>query len=256
MYAYIQTAKLAAMEKFQGGVLGLIAGYFLRALALVPLLFLWRGFAAQGADLSDFTLNTLLSYTWYSALLSPMLSIQTPLTFWNYQGGAIDLYRRPMGLFGQVIAQTAGGWLPALLLYALPMLLAGPLLGIEVLPKSPWFLPSLLMTVSLGFALDILYFCLLLRLQNIMWLSNVIRLAVAALFSGAVIPLALLPWGLGDVFALLPFGSLANAPLTLVTGTAGAAGIIPLQLLWNVLLWALAYVVFVGSRERMVSYGG
>jgi len=256
MFAYIQTAKLAAMEKFQGGVLNLLIGYALRALALVPLMFLWRSFAEQGADLGGLSLAQLLSYTYAGALLEPLLNIQSPASHWHYEGTIIDLYKRPMGVFGQLISQTAGGWAPVLALYTLPMLLLSPLLGVSVIPKTPWFFLSLMFTVSLGFALDFLYACLIIRLQNIVWLGMAIRSAVMALFSGAVIPFGLLPWGIGEVFKALPFGSLAGAPLSLLTGMSDALNVIPLQIVWNLLLWPLAGFVFAKSRERMVSYGG
>ena len=69
-------------------------------------------------------------------------------------------------------------------------------------------------------------------------------------------PFALLPWGIGPALELLPFGSLAGAPLAVFAGIADPYRVIALQALWNLALWPLAMLAFCGSRERMVSYGG
>jgi len=71
-----------------------------------------------------------------------------------------------------------------------------------------------------------------------------------------VIPFDLLPWGMGGIFRLLPFGSLAAAPLVVFVGQAEFADVFPLQIIWNLILWPLAALAFSGSREKMVSYGG
>jgi ABC-type uncharacterized transport system permease subunit len=89
-----------------------------------------------------------------------------------------------------------------------------------------------------------------------MWLTYTLRNAVTLLLSGAVVPFDLLPWGMGAFFKLLPFGSLAAAPLSVFVGIAQASDLFPLQIFWNMILWPLATIAFVKSREKMVSYGG
>ena len=67
------------------------------------------------------------------------------------------------------------------------------------------------------------------------------------MLSGAVIPLALLPWGLGDVLEWLPFASLAWAPLSIYTGIGDAPRLIALQVFWA--LRALAARGLAVARE-------
>ena len=43
------------------------------------------------------------------------------------------------------------------------------------------------------------------------------------LMSGALLPLAYYPWGLGEVFAWLPFAAMAWAPLAIYTSPLGIA---------------------------------
>jgi ABC-2 type transport system permease protein len=247
---------MSAAGKLNGGILALFAGYLLKIVYLLPMVFLWQSIAESGADLGGFTLPQLLTYTCVSSLFGAQLNLQSADSAWDWDVPLIDHYRRPATVFGQIICRTAGGWLPGLMFFSLPMLLILPGLGVGVIPESGWFYPCFILTVSLGFAVDFLLVCLVIRMRNNVWVVHSLRTAVMLLFSGSVIPLDMLPFGLGEAFRLLPFGSLAAAPLSLYVGTEPAADIIPLQILWNTVLWPLAALAFKCTKERMVSYGG
>ena len=74
---------------------------------------------------------------------------------------------------------------------------------------------------------------------------------------GALIPFIFFPWGLGKIFALLPFGSVGNAPLTIYTGMESEImKIIGIQIFWNIVLWIVGIKIFIKSEERMISFGG
>jgi ABC-2 type transport system permease protein len=252
---YMKTAQTALSGRTNGGIVYLLPQMALKIIYLIPLLFLWRVVTAGGAD-SEMTLPQLLCYTYSNALLGDLLIVKTYLTDWDYDSKSTALFTRHMSVYGQVISRTVGEWAPTLLLFSLPMALVAPLFGISLLPQSAWFLPSLLLCVSLGFAMEFLFFCVTLRLRNVSWLTMVIRSALASFFSGTVIPFRILPFGLDRWMTYQPFGSLGGAPLSLLVGTAEAAEIIPVQLFWNVLLWSAAVFWFNKSRERMVSFGG
>ena len=250
------TVKMSASAKLNGGVFALFAGYMLRIVYLLPLVFLWRSLAQGGADLGGFSLGQLLTYTCVSSILSSQLNVHSGAMTWYYNGQILDLYRRPKTIFGQLIVTTIGGWLPELELFSLPMALIVPLFGVNMIPATFWFFPCLALSISLGFAVDFLFVCFIIRMKNANWMAYVLRRALTLLLAGSVIPFDLLPWNMGRVFRLLPFGSLAAAPLALFTGMADYAEIIPLQIIWNIVLWPLAILAFARSREWMVSYGG
>ncbi len=255
MLAYWQSAKMSCLEKINGGLLHLLPDIAVQTFTLLPLLFLWRVLLTSGVD-AGMSLPQMLSYTYVSALLSELLTVRTAATGWLSEGMLLRLYGRPLSVLGQLAAQTAGGWLPMLLFFSLPLTLLAPALGISLRPATPLFFPSLLLCVSLGFAMDFLFACLSIRLRGMQWLVDRIRMAVVALFSGAVIPLRLLPFGLGGLLRFQPFASLGGAPLSLLTGAAEPREVLGLQLLWNLLLWPLVLIVFKKSQERIVSYGG
>jgi len=256
MSKYLKTAQMEWRAQTNGGLIYLFPNIIINLLYLLPLMFLWRVIAGdEGADVG-MTLAQLLTYTYVNALLSEMLVVRTFASAWNYNGQLLNLFGRPFTVFGQIMAQTMGGWVPMLVVFSLPMLILAPLFGISVMPATGWFFPSLLLCISLGFAIDFIFSCLTIRLRNAAWLTFSIRMAVVALFSGTMIPFRILPFGLTTFFELQPFGSLGGAPLSLFVGTSDPARIIMIQMFWNAVLWPAAMLWFAQSRERQVSYGG
>ncbi len=246
---------MCAASKTSGGVIYMLPDVLISLLYLVPLLFVWRtvmsGGGAAGVDMRQ-----ALTYAYINALFGQMLVVQSELTEWNYSGQIINLFLRPYSLFGQVISRTIGRWLPMLCVYSLPMLAIAPLVGINTLPANWYALPSMLLCIYLGFAIDFLFACLAMRLRNVNWLIHVVRMAIISFFSGSVIPFKLLPQWIAQILELQPFGSLGGAVLAIYSGISAPIPIIATQIAWNVILWPLAIIIFKKSQEVMMSYGG
>lgn len=255
MYRYYYTAKLSAIEKTNGGMIYLLPDILIKAFTLIPLVYLWRVVMSSGAEVG-MTMSQMMSYTYASALLSEMLVVKTAATGWLSEGTLLKLYGRPLSVLGQLSALTVGRWVPMLLLFSLPMALVAPVFGISLMPESVWFFPSLLLCISLGFAVDCFFACLSIKLRNMSWLIDRIRMAIIALFSGTVIPIRLLPFGLDQWMRFQPFAALGGSPLSIFVGAADVRSTIFMQLVWNVVLWPLALLAFKKSQEGMVSYGG
>jgi ABC-2 type transport system permease protein len=88
------------------------------------------------------------------------------------------------------------------------------------------------------------------------WLISRIRVAIVSILSGTVIPISLMPFGIAEVLRYQPFASLGGAPLSLFVGAADPGETLLLQILWNLIFWPFALLVFRRSQEGMVSYGG
>jgi len=252
---YFKTAQTALRTQTNGGIVYMFPQIITKIIYLVPLMFIWRIVTSSGVD-AGMTLNQLLSYTYVNALLSNVLIVDTFINDWDSAGKCAILFTRPMSIFGQVISRTVGEWMPTLLLFSLPMALIAPLFGIQIIPQTLWVIPSLILCASLGFAFEFLFFCVTLRLKNVVWLMWVIRSAVVSFFSGTVIPFKILPFGMEKWMAYQPFSSLGGAPLSLYIGSAEPIQIIPVQIFWNVVLWTAAVIWFSKSKEKMVSFGG
>jgi len=248
---YIKTAQTALRGQINGGIVYMFPQILLKIIYLVPLMFIWRIITVSGVD-AGMELSQLLSYTYVNALLSDIMITRTH----DLEDEGVSLFTRPIPVFGHVISRAVGGWIPALLLFSLPMALAAPLFGIQIIPRTIWVLPSLMLCASLGFAFEFIFYCVTVRLRNVSWLAYVIRSAIVSFFSGTVIPFKILPFGFDRWMAFQPFGSLGGAPLSLYVGTSEPMQIIPVQVFWNMIIWSAAAIWFKKSRERMVSFGG
>lgn len=255
MTKYLKTARMAALEKTNGGIFYLLPDVAIKLFTLIPLIFLWRAVLLSGVQVG-MSLEQMLSYTFVGGLLADLLVVKTPASGWLSEGVLLKLYGRPISVLGQLAALTAGGWMPMLLLFSLPAVLLAPLLGVSLRPASPYFFLSLLLCISLGFAVDVLFACLSIKLRNMSWLVSRIRVAIVSLLSGTVIPIRLLPFGLAEAMQYQPFASLGGAPLSVFVGIGDARQILLLQMMWNAILWPIALFVFRKSQEGMVSYGG
>ena len=247
--ASIQTIKTAARRKINDGILSLLPDFLLRLFCMIPLLLIFRTLSGNGENGID--LPQLQSYTWASFLLRDWLNIQTFLSGWNNDTGLFKCFLRPMGLIRSVVLETIGEQLPNLLLFSLPLALLSYPFGVNLAPKSWLFFPSLLLCILLGFAVDFLFACLALRLR-VPWLCYVIRQAVSTVCSGSLIPFSLLPKGAAVFFRIQPFGSLAAAPLSLLSDGTNGGVILLLQIFWNLCCWPLALVLMRRMRERLV----
>lgn len=254
--AGVATAKLCLKEQSYFGFANLLAQYLLQAGALAALLMIWRSLFLQGVDLEGMRLEQFYTYTVLSTVLAPLLNIHTPASGWLHDGTMLGLYQRPAGIFAQLAAHTIGGWAMRLLCLSLPVLVIAFACGLDMRPASFLFFPSLLLSVLQGFAVDFLFACLLIRMHNLEWTVHCLREALTALLTGSLIPFAVLPWGIGDLLQLSPFGTLAGAPLGIYTGLSEPGIILVAQIIWNLILWPLAIYCFKASGERMVSYGG
>lgn len=259
---YTATIMMCAKQRFDGGIMCVIAEYIVYFLQFQILCLIWRSLAASGADLGGMELPQLLTYTLLSSVFRQQLDITTPATAALWEGSIIGRYTRPMPVIGSMIAETIGkDWIAVFLFYSLPLLVTAPLFGISSLPVEPLRLGlgllSLFLSTMISFAVDMLFSSLAMWMKNGCWAAIDVRDAIFSLLAGTVIPFSLFPWGLGNIFKYLPIGSIGNAPLAIMSGLSDAYGeLIGLQLFWAVVLWIIGLKVFGKSKERMVSYGG
>ena len=255
------TVRICMRKAFDGSFLCVWAEYAVRFLRFLILALLWRALAQAGADLGGMTLDALLTYTLMASALRQQFEIVSPATSALWEGSIVGRYLRPVGVIASLVAETIGRWwIPVFLFYSLPLLLLAPFFGISPLPASAGsfflFLPSLALSVIVGFSLDLMFAALAIRLKNGCWAAMMVREALSSLLSGAVIPFALFPGALGRFLALTPFGAIASAPLSIYLGAENALQLLALQLFWAAALALCARRIFRRSEERMVSYGG
>lgn len=260
--AIYSTISMCTKQIFDGGVLCIAGGYLVQAVQLFMLLFIWSALAQEGADLGGLSLNQLMTYTLISAAFHQQLNVVSSATAALWEGSIIGRFMHPAPVPVSFIAETVGRhWIPDFIFYSIPLLALAPLIGVSRWPADIFSgflaLLSLALAASLGFAVDLLFAAFAMYLKDGCWAAKAVRDAAYSLLSGETIPFALFPWGLGSLFAILPFGSIAHAPLTIYVGAADQPlKTIAVQLVWNMILWFAAAKVFKKSKERMISFGG
>lgn len=257
---YWRTMAIVATQSLHDGQWGFVANFVLRLLRVAILLSLWQTVFANRESVAGMTLSAVLTYTLIAEVFSGQLSSRTGLDESLWRGDIANRMLRPIGIYGQFIAEMIGAWIPNLLLFSLPLFLIAPYLGIHPLPATPsttlYFVISLTLGVAVGTALDVIFAgCMVFLEQNVYALMQ-IRDAITILLSGALIPLALFPYHIGDILNYLPFAALASAPLRIYTGTGDPLFLIALQCFWAMILWPLAHALWRINRERLVSHGG
>ncbi|HUR50012.1 MAG TPA: ABC-2 family transporter protein [Acidimicrobiales bacterium] len=256
---YRATAALAGSLGFGENALVLF-GYVLRILQVLLLLSLWRALFADRGEVGGLQLSDVLTYTLLSTAFAAQLDARTNLDQAIWEGTVVRRLLRPVPLFGDFVAEMSGRWLFGLLSFTAPLLLLAPLLGVSVLPRSleagAFFVVSLLLAIAVGTALDFLFGSLIVWLDQSLWAVYYARLGVVVVLSGALVPLPLLPWGIGTVLSWLPFASMASAPLLIFLGQGDPLPLLAGQAFWAVFLWWAAVRVWRLSLPRMVAYGG
>ena len=234
--------------------------YVLRLLRVVVLLTLWRSLLPAHGATSGLTLSQVLTYTVMGEAVEELLACRTWLedSFWS--GAIATRYLRPMGVFSQFTAEMMGPIVLGSALFSLPLLALSPLLGVDPLPASGGagllFLVSLILAVAVSLAIEYIFSGIAVAIQVHPYAINSLRAAVWTVLSGAFLPLALLPWGLGRVFEWLPFAATASTPLKIYIGSGAALPMLAIQAVWAALLWPFAIWLWRVNRERMVAFGG
>jgi ABC-2 type transport system permease protein len=256
---YTATAQIAASSKV-GESLWFLLDYLLRFLRVAVLLALWQTLFAGRGTVSGMSLETVLAYVLIAEVFAEQLACSVGIEEMVWNGTLVGRFLRPMSLAGVFTAEMVGRWLPGLCFFSVPLLLVAPLLGVDPRPDGAMaallFAVSLALAVIVGLAIEVLFATLMLWLDLSMWLVGHLRGAIYTLLSGGVVPLALMPWGIGKIVAWLPFASTASAPLLIYTGRGDAARLIGLQAAWAVVMVALAGRAWAARRERLSSHGG
>ncbi|HLZ28169.1 MAG TPA: ABC-2 family transporter protein [Chloroflexota bacterium] len=256
--AYVKTAAMSAADVGENPLF--LMDFALRLLRVLVLLALWRTLFAGRETPGVMPLATVLTYTVVAEVFSQQLAVSTTLSVAFWEGTLVLRFLRPMGLVRQFAAEMSGRWALHFALFSVPLVVAAPLLGVDPRPASPaagaLFVISLCLAVLVGLAIEVLFGAITVALEQPVWLVERARVAIATLLSGSLLPLALYPWGIGDVFSWLPFAAMAWAPLAIYTGTGQPLPRLGSQVLWAVVLWPLADWLWRANREKLVGYGG
>ncbi len=233
--------------------------------------FLWKAvYAAKGLGpedrLAGMTLAELTTYlaVGYIARAAYFTNTDSEIATRISSGDVTLDLLKPLSFHGQWLSQAAGETAFRLVFFALPMaLILTPLFGIQAPVGDGWWqFPGLFaLAFLINAELNLLAGTCTFWLEDITGLMSLKR-NLMMLLSGLLVPLHLLPWGLGEACIWLPFSLISYYPSMAWVGhlgegnAPGFATIVALGLTWaaalrgaNVLLWRAA-------RGRMEVQGG
>ncbi len=257
---YWKTAELEATGHMGDDPMFFIQ-YIFRFLRVVVLLSLWRTILENQPHNAEMSLAAVLTYTLIAEIFNEQLNPQTGLAWDLLRGRTATAFLQPIGLVEQFSSKMLGRWLASLALFSAPLLLLAPLLGVSAAPANlinlPLFVLSLVLCVSIGVALDFIITALgVIYFEQTIYAVERVHTALTLLLSGALIPLTLMPWGLGEILGWLPFASTASAPLRIYTGTGDPGLLLVIQFCWALVLWPISHWLWESNREKLVSFGG
>jgi ABC-2 type transport system permease protein len=255
--AYLKTATMTASAVGDSPLFLLDYALVVRVLVLLGL---WRTVLGDRDTGAAMSLAAVLTYTVVAEVFAEQLTVRTTLNDAFWEGTLVMRFLRPMGLVRQLGAEMVGRWAIHFSFFSVPLFLLAPLLGVDPRPASPaaglLFVLSLVLAILVGLAMEVIFGGLVVALEQPVWIVEYLRTAIGTLLSGSLLPLALYPWGLGELFSWLPFAAMAWAPLAIYTGTGNTVSLLASQVVWAVILWPLADWYWRSNRENMVSYGG
>lgn len=258
---YLKTAGIGvAMEAGENQLVWF--KYLLRLLRVALLLSVWRAVYAGKGEVGGLVVAEVLTYTLVAEAFQAQLDARTMLD-WNVFQGTIGIrLLRPVSIFGDLTAEMVGTWFWDFMRFSVPLVAIAPLLGVDPRPATlaagMLFVPSLVLAVAVGAAVDLLFGCVTVWMSasGAVWVVRYMRQGITTLLSGAFIPLSLMPWGIGRVVSWLPFASMASAPLRIFIGQDDPAPLLLGQAAWAIALWCTLRIAWRASVPKLVAFDG
>jgi ABC-2 type transport system permease protein len=237
--------------------------FAVQILSMTVLVYFWRAvYASSASDPGGMTLQQTINYILLAQILLPLVTSRLIFEFgFIIRDGRVGIeLLRPLDFQGRYYVEGfVSMWISLAL--ALPLLaFAWLVFGLD-LPNdlATWaaFLVALVLGHAVIFCFDWLFASLAFYTTET-WGLSVVREAVAVFFSGALVPLAMMPAWLQSIAAALPFAQALAVPVSLLSGVLPASEAPRLwlvQLLWLGVL-ALASRLFFGLAVRKVTVQG
>jgi ABC-2 type transport system permease protein len=219
-------------------------------ISMVIMTAFWRAIYADTATLEGLTLTTTLNYV---ILARAVGQANTSSVYWviaqGISKGELELeLLRPVDFQLMHLAREFAAW-GLNLLRALPALLIALVFFGAHLPSDPLAYLAFFLTFVLGgvmlYFLEFMLGCLGFYTTEL-WGLSVLRDGVALFFSGALIPLTLLPAAVRDIAALTPFAQALFVPISFLSGVRDPSS------LGNAVLVQLVSIVVLGAVSRFV----
>lgn len=221
----------------------------------------WSAIDASGSI--DGGLQKVMTYLVAGQVVSNAAFLQTEKFIGERvrKGTIVNELKRPLSLISHVYFHELGWVVFNTIAKAVPIAILGVIFLDITLPgfwNSIYFILSTFLAFNLVFLLAYAN-AMLIFWTKVGWSLRMTRNTVQSLFSGVLFPLYLLPAGLADVFNLLPFRAMADAPIQIFTENVTGAGVIQvfgLQLFWIAFMFIIAHLMWRKAKKKLTVQGG
>jgi len=239
------------------------ADFVVTIVSMIVFVYFWRAVYAGTATLGGLPLSQTISYILLARLLSPLVETRT-IFFFGFmirQGQIAVELTRPLDMQLRIMVETFAELL-VFLVQRLPLFLLAWLFFGMRLPTNPalWavFFISLVLGQGVIFLFDWMFACLAFYVTET-WGLSVVRVGVGSFFSGALLPLAMMPGWLQNIAAAMPFAQALSVPVSFLSGistVADAPRLWLIQIAWLLALLLLSRIVFIISVRKVTVQGG
>lgn len=221
----------------------------------------WSAIDASG-DIQG-GLQQVMTYLVAGQIVSNAAFLQTE-QFIGYRvrkGTIVNELKRPLSLISHVYFHEIGWVVFNSLTKALPIAILGVLFLNIPLPgpiNTLYFILSTFLAFNLVFLLAYAN-SMLVFWTKVDWSLRMTRNTMTNLFSGVLFPLYLLPAGLADIFNVLPFRAMADAPIQIFTGQATGRQVLHifgLQIFWIIVMFVIAHFAWRKAKSKLTVQGG
>jgi len=239
------------------------ADFVVTIVSMIVFVYFWRAVYAGTSTLSGLALSQTITYILLARLLSPLVETRT-IFFFGFmirQGQIAVELTRPLDMQARIMTESFAELL-VFLIQRLPLfLIAWLFFGLQ-LPSSPALWGAFFISLVLGqivlFLFDWMFACLAFYVTET-WGLSVVRVAAGSFFSGAIVPLVMMPDWLQNLAMSLPFAQAMAVPVSFLSGistVADAPHIWLTQLIWLLVLLVLSRIVFGIAVRKVTVQGG
>ncbi|HYN93996.1 MAG TPA: ABC-2 family transporter protein [Pilimelia sp.] len=258
---YVSLARMMARSLLTHR-LNFVLGLFAVLFQLVAMLSVWGVLLRSGTSIAGFSWPQMKAYLLIAYATGSLLSFTDFRLAFRIRDGmvAVDL-TKPVDFqrsrFAEAVGtgSVEGGF--AVLVCAVVVAFTLPV-AVPAPAQGALFAASLLLVLPLKFCLSYLTSMVCFWTQNVLGVA-LTRFAVTNLFSGALVPLVLLPGWLQGIAAVLPFASITYTPASIYLGraTGGAAWqLIGVQAAWVLALWWGSRLAWRRAVRQLTVHGG
>ncbi len=237
--------------------------FFVQILAMTIFVYFWRAVYSGTSQIGGLSLDQTINYVLLAQILVPIVQNRLILNFGGMmREGLVGIeLLRPLDFENRFHVEQLT-YLGITLVLKLPLVfIAWVFFGLR-LPSDPaiWgvFAVSLLLGHAILFFFDWTFSCLAFYSTET-WGLSVVREAVAGFFSGALVPVAMMPIWLQNITQAMPFAQALYVPISFLSGIhtlADAPRLWLIQILWLVGLGLLSRLVFNLAVRKVTVQGG